>query len=159
LQNITKPKEELRLNISVWFTNYTKNFQTIFLFSINKKRVDLSPKKSYDSRIALVAQWLEQSAHNGLAVGSNPTGRTNFNTFKIKMKAILEFDLDKDEDAHSFEVASKAQNILYILTQTLQSTRSHIKYGTEPSWNTETVEAIRQRIIDLAVEQGVDFLI
>ena len=59
------------------------------LKSIDPRSCRFDPGREYHLNNALVAQRLEQGSHKPLVAGSNPAGRTNFQTIMIEFDITL----------------------------------------------------------------------
>ena len=77
---------------------------------------------------------------------------------KMKMKAILEFDLPEDKE--EFEVASKAMDWSILAWDIEQYIRNRLKYQTEKldtSSAKEELEFLRNQLHEMMEENGLQF--
>jgi hypothetical protein len=69
--------------------------------------------------------------------------------------ATLSFTLP--EEQMEFEMACKAVDLHSIITTLSDELRSHLKYDSHPSWDSSTVEEIRQLLWEMVNERNVNF--
>ena len=70
------------------------------------------------------------------------------------MKAILEFNLPEDEE--EFNVAAKSMDWALLAWDIDQSIRSLLKYHPE-EYDTKTLEHIKEEILNIMEERGLQF--
>ena len=70
-------------------------------------------------------------------------------------KATLTYDLPEEQT--DFDMATHAADMWVILNDLDQELRSHLKYDSHPKWHSETVEDIRNIILNAMAERGVNF--
>jgi len=65
----------------------------------------------------------------------------------------LSFTLPEEQD--EFERACKAGDIYCVLNRFDDELRSHLRHNSRPSWDSTTVEEIRQILNDLMADYGI----
>ena len=69
------------------------------------------------------------------------------------MKGILEFNLP--EEREEFDIARKGINMVCLYSELDKELRSHVRYDTNPHWDSKTVEEIRDLIFRLIEDEGL----
>jgi hypothetical protein len=69
--------------------------------------------------------------------------------------ATLSFTLP--EEQVEFEMACKANDLHSIIITLSDELRGHLKYDSHPSWDSATVEEIRQLLWEMVNERNVNF--
>jgi hypothetical protein len=70
-------------------------------------------------------------------------------------KSTLIFDLP--EEQVECDMAHKAGDIYAILCRMEDRFRSHVKYGSDPEWHTETIESVREFLLNEMADRCVNF--
>lgn len=69
--------------------------------------------------------------------------------------ATLSFTLP--EEQAEFEAACKAGAIYSVITDLGDELRNHLRYNSHPTWDSPTVEEIRQLLWEMVNERNVNF--
>lgn len=70
-------------------------------------------------------------------------------------KALLEFKLP--EEQVECDMAHKAGDMYSILWNLEDQFRSHLKHGSNPEWHTETIESVREILLNEMANRCVNF--
>jgi hypothetical protein len=70
-------------------------------------------------------------------------------------KSILEFNLPEEEVER--DMAHKAGDMYSILCEMEARFRSHVKHGSDPEWHTETIESVREFLLNEMADRCVNF--
>jgi len=70
-------------------------------------------------------------------------------------KSTLSFALP--EEQVECDMAHKAGDMYSILCGMENRFRSHVKHGSDPEWHTETIESIREFLLNEMADRGVNF--
>jgi len=72
------------------------------------------------------------------------------------MKAILEFDLDDEEDVRRYKLCNNAQDMNLFIYELGQKLRSWYKYGSPFKTAEEAIEATREEYYNLLNDYNVE---
>lgn len=61
------------------------------------------------------------------------------------------------EERPEFDLACKAGDLLYVLNELADSLRSHLRYSTDPDWDTATVEKLYETLNQMRTEYCLHF--
>ena len=61
------------------------------------------------------------------------------------------------EERQEFELACKAGDLLFVLDELAGSLRSHLRYSTDPDWDTATVEKLYEFLNRMKTEHCLHF--
>lgn len=70
-------------------------------------------------------------------------------------KSLLEFSLP--EEQVECDMAHKAGDMYSILCSMEDRFRSHVKHGSDPEWHTETIESVREFLLNEMADRCVNF--
>jgi hypothetical protein len=70
-------------------------------------------------------------------------------------KSILEFNLPEEEVER--DMAHKAGDMYAVITMMEQHFRAHVKHDAYPEWDTNTVESIREILLNEMADRGINF--
>ena len=65
--------------------------------------------------------------------------------------ATLSFQLPEEQP--EFELACKAGDLLFVLNELADSFRSHLRYSSDPDWDTATVEKLYELLNRMRTER------
>jgi len=68
-------------------------------------------------------------------------------------KAILEFNLPEESD--EFSLAAHGADWRYVVSTLDEVMRRHLKYGSQPEWDSATVESIRTMLHEVVQEESL----
>jgi hypothetical protein len=67
----------------------------------------------------------------------------------------LSFELPEEQP--EFDLACKAGDLLFVLNELADSFRSHLRYSTDPDWDTATVEKLYELLNQMRTERCLHF--
>ena len=70
-------------------------------------------------------------------------------------KATLKFRLPEEQVEH--DLAHKAGCMYTILCEMESRFRSHVRHGSDPEWHTDTIESVREYLLNEMADRGVNF--
>lgn len=70
-------------------------------------------------------------------------------------KSTLSFDLP--EEQVECDMAHKAGCMYAILWELESRFRSHVRHGSDPEWHTETIESVREILLNEMADRSVNF--
>ena len=70
-------------------------------------------------------------------------------------KGILKFALPEEQP--EFDLACKARDLIFVLNELADSFRSHLRYSSDPDWDTATVEKLYELLNRMRTEHCLHF--